>query len=109
MASILEVTGFNISRNHEYYTGINYRRSGKRSFATTHFARSRNSGSRNCRRVDIVQVALLQTIDDDNHPLAGIDQSQVSALDRLGMRDGIEEISMIGGVIEVEKIRDAIL
>jgi len=59
--------------------------------------------------VDIVQVALLQTLDDDNHPLAGIDQSQVSALDRLGMRDGIEEISMTGGVIEVEEIRDAIL
>lgn len=59
--------------------------------------------------VDIVQVALLQTLDDDNHPLASVDQSQISALDRLGMRDGIEEISMIGGVIEVEEIRDAIL
>ena len=59
--------------------------------------------------VDIVQVALLQTLDDDNHPLAGVDHSQISALDRLGMRDGIEEISMIGGVIEVEEIRDAIL
>ena len=42
-------------------------------------------------------------------PFAGIDHSQFSALDRLGMRDGIEEISMIGGVIEVEEIRDAIL
>lgn len=59
--------------------------------------------------VDIVQVALLQTLDDDNHPLAGVDQSQILALDRLGMRDGIEEISMIGGVIEVEEIRDAIV
>ena len=59
--------------------------------------------------VDIVQVALLQTIDDDSHPLAGVDKSQVSALDRLSMRDSIEEISMTGGVIEVEEIRDAIL
>ncbi len=59
--------------------------------------------------VDIVQVALLQTLNDDNHPLANIDQGQVSALDRLGMRDGLEEISVIGGVIEVEEIRDAIL
>ncbi len=59
--------------------------------------------------VDIVQVALLQTLDDDNHPLAGVDQSQVGALDRLGMRDSLEEINMTGGVIEVEEIREAIL
>ncbi len=59
--------------------------------------------------VDIVQVALVQTLDDDNHPLANIDQSQMSALDRLGMRDSVEEIIMTGGVIEVEEIRDAIL
>ena len=58
--------------------------------------------------VDVVQAALLQTIDDDNHPLAGVDKSQVPALQRLGMGEGIEEISMTGGVIEVEEIRDAI-
>jgi HD-like signal output (HDOD) protein len=74
-----------------------------------HLNVDRNGDNGKADYVDIVQVALLQTIDDDNHPLAGIDQSQVSALDRLGMRDGIEEISMIGGVIEVEEIRDAIL
>jgi len=74
-----------------------------------HLKVDRNGNNGKADYVDIVQVALLQTLDDDNHPLAGIDQSQVSALDRLGMRDGIEEISMTGGVIEVEEIRDAIL
>jgi HD-like signal output (HDOD) protein len=74
-----------------------------------HLNIDRNGDGGKADYVDIVQVALLQTIDDDSHPLAGIDQSQVSALDRLGMRDSIEEISMTGGVIEVEEIRDAIL
>ena len=74
-----------------------------------HLNIDRNGDSGKVDYVDIVQVALLQTIDDDRHPLAGIDQSQVSALDRLGMRDSIEEINMTGGVIEVEEIRDAIL
>ena len=59
--------------------------------------------------VDIVQVALLQTLDDPAHPLAGIDHSQVSAFARLGMADSLEEINMTGGVIEVEEIKDAIL
>ncbi len=50
--------------------------------------------------VDIVQVALLQTLDDARHPLAGVDQNQVSAFDRLGLRDSVEEIDMTGGVVE---------
>ena len=50
--------------------------------------------------VDIVQVALLQTLDDVRHPLAGVDHSQVSAFDRLGLRDSVEEIDMTGGVVE---------
>jgi len=74
-----------------------------------HLNIDRDSDSGKADYVDIVQVALLQTLDDENHPLAGVDQSRVSALDRLGMRDSIEEISMTGGVIEVEEIRDAIL
>ena len=74
-----------------------------------HLNIDRNGDSGKADYVDIVQVALLQTVDDDSHPQAGIDQSQISALDRLGMRDSIEEISMTGGVIEVEEIRDAIL
>jgi len=74
-----------------------------------HLNIERNGDNGKADYVDIVQVALLQTIDDDSHPLAGVDQSQLSALDRLGMRDSIEEISMTGGVIEVEEIRDAIL
>jgi len=59
--------------------------------------------------VDIVQVALLQTLDDPAHPLANIDHAQVSAFTRLGMSDNVEEINMTGGVIEVEEIREAIL
>jgi len=74
-----------------------------------HLNIDRNGDNGKADYADIVQVAMLQTIDDENHPLAGVDQSQVSALDRLGMRDSIEEISMTGGVIEVEEIRDAIL
>jgi HD-like signal output (HDOD) protein len=74
-----------------------------------HLNIDRNGDNGKADYVDIVQVALLQTIDDDSHPLAGVDQSQVSALDRLSMRDSIEEISMTGGVIEVEEIRNAIL
>jgi HD-like signal output (HDOD) protein len=74
-----------------------------------HLNIDRNGDNGQADYVDVVQVALLKTLDDDNHPLAGIDQSQVSALDRLSMRDSIEEISMTGGVIEVEEIRDAIL
>ncbi len=58
--------------------------------------------------VDIVQVALLQTLDDDGHPLAQVDHDLVSAFDRLGMRCAVEEINMTGGAIEVEEIKDAI-
>ena len=74
-----------------------------------HLTIDRNGDNGKADYVDIVQVALMQTIDEDDHPLAGIDRSQVPALDRLGMRDSFEEISMSGGVIEVEEIRDAIL
>ena len=59
--------------------------------------------------VDVVQVALLQTLDDENHPLSRVDHGQVSAFERLGMQDAMEEINLTGGVIEVEEIKDAIL
>ncbi|MDH3537180.1 MAG: HDOD domain-containing protein [Gammaproteobacteria bacterium] len=59
--------------------------------------------------VDIVQVALLQTLDDSSHPLAQVDLGEVPAFVRLGMQDSLEEINMTGGVIEVEEIREAIL
>lgn len=59
--------------------------------------------------VDVVQVALIQTLDDPGHPLASVDHDQVSAFDRLGMRDGLEQIDMSGGVAEIEEIRGAIL
>lgn len=59
--------------------------------------------------VDIVQVALIQTIDDQSHPLANIDPAEVPAFARLGMQTDLEEINLTGGVIEVEEIKDAIL
>ncbi len=59
--------------------------------------------------VDVVQVALIQTLDDPGHPLAGVDPASVGAFERLGLREKLEEITMTGGVIEVEEIREAIL
>jgi len=57
---------------------------------------------------DVVQAALIQTINDPGHPLAGLNPGNVPAFARLGMIDNIEEINISGGVIEVEEIRDAI-
>ena len=57
---------------------------------------------------DIVQVALLQTVVGTTHPLASVDQNSVSAIDRLGMHESLEEIDMSGGVVEVDEIREAI-
>ncbi len=59
--------------------------------------------------VDVVQVALIQTLDDPAHPLVQVDRAQVSAFERLGMTEEVEEIDMSGGVIEVEEIKEAIL
>jgi HD-like signal output (HDOD) protein len=58
---------------------------------------------------DIVQVALLQTVVGTSHPLGSIDQDSVSAIDRLGMHESLEEIDMSGGVVEVDEIREAII
>ena len=55
------------------------------------------------------QVALLQTVDDAAHPLGQIDPAEVAAIDRLGLRESLDEVTLSGGVIEVEEIRDAIL
>jgi len=74
-----------------------------------HLDTARNGDSGKADYVDIVQVALLQTLDDPSHPLSAIDHAQVSAFERLGMSDSLEEINMTGGVIEVEEIKDAIL
>ncbi len=73
-----------------------------------HLNTDRNGDNGKPDYVDIVQVALLYTIEDDSHPLAEVDQSQISALDRLGMRENIEEINMTGGIIEVDEIKSAI-
>lgn len=56
-----------------------------------------------------MQVVLIQTVLGTSHPLASVDQENVSALDRLGMRDSIEEIHISGGIIEVEEIKAALL
>ena len=74
-----------------------------------HLNIARNGDNGKADYVDIVQVALLQTLDDPSHPLAKIEHADVSAFDRLGMQSGPEEINMTGGVIEVEEIKDAIL
>lgn len=58
---------------------------------------------------DVVQVALLQAVAGSDHPLGAVDLNFVSALDRVGMREDIEEIDMTGGVIELEEIKGAIL
>lgn len=76
---------------------------------TEHLVIDRDGDNGKPDYVDIVQVALLQTLDDPFHPLADIDHSQVSAFERLGMHASLEEINMTGGVIEVEEIKDAIL
>ena len=74
-----------------------------------HLNIDRNGDNGQADYVDIVQVALMQTLDDPGHPLAQVDQAEVSAFDRLGMRDSLEEINMTGGVVEVEEIKQAIL
>ncbi len=57
---------------------------------------------------DVVQVAIIQVTAGSSGPLSNVDESEVSAMDRLGMNEGIEEIDMSGGVIEVEEIKEAI-
>ena len=58
---------------------------------------------------DVVQVALLQTVAGLDYPLGSIDLDTLSSMDRVGMREAIEEIDMSGGVIELEEIKDTIL
>lgn len=58
---------------------------------------------------DVVQVALLQTVAGSDHPLGSVDMANISSMDRVGMREAIEEIDMSGGVPELEEIKDAIL
>ncbi len=74
-----------------------------------HLRVERDGTDGNADYVDVVQVALIQTLDEPGHPLAGVDPAAVSAFDRLGLRASLEEITLTGGVIEVEEIREAIL
>lgn len=57
---------------------------------------------------DIVQVALIKVTAGGTGPLSKVNEFEVSAFDRLGMREGIEEIDMSGGVAEMDEIRDVI-
>lgn len=73
-----------------------------------HLITQRNGDQGKADYVDIVQVALLETLGDESHPLKGTDLSQVSAFERLGINTDHEEIEISGGVIEVEEIKVAI-
>ncbi|MDH5355017.1 MAG: HDOD domain-containing protein [Gammaproteobacteria bacterium] len=68
----------------------------------------RNGNNGKADYTDIVQVALIQTTAGGRGPLSNVNQDEISAIERLGMHDSIEEIDMAGGIIEVEEIRDAI-
>ena len=69
----------------------------------------RNGNNGKADYTDIVQIALIQTSAGGKGPLSQVSDSEVGAMDRLNMRDSIEEIDMSGGIIEVEEIKDAIL
>ncbi len=51
---------------------------------------------------DVVQVALIQTVNGTNHYLGHLNTLEVPAFHRLGMGDDFEEIDMAGGVEEVK-------
>lgn len=55
---------------------------------------------------DIVQVALLQTVNGTDHPMGHINTLEVPAFHRIGMSDDFEEIDMSGGVEEVKAAID---
>ena len=73
-----------------------------------HLILQRNGDKGKADYVDVVQVALLQTLGDESHPLKGVDLSRVSAFERLDLSTDVEEIDISGGVIEVEEIKVAI-
>lgn len=50
---------------------------------------------------DVVQVALIQTLSDTNHPLSAVDTSQSTSMQRMGMDDSFDDIEISGGVQEV--------
>lgn len=51
---------------------------------------------------DIVQVALVKTVTDTDHPLGHINPVDVPSFHRIGIADDYEEIDMSGGVEEVK-------
>jgi HD-like signal output (HDOD) protein len=74
-----------------------------------HLVLDRQGNNGKADYADVVQVALLQTVAGSSHPFGSIDLDTLSSMDRVGMREAIEEIDMSGGVIELEEIKDAIL
>lgn len=73
-----------------------------------HLNTERDGDDGNPDYVDIVQVALIQTLKNQNHPLAGSDPESVPAFARLHMLDGPEEITLMGGLEETDEIKQAI-
>jgi HD-like signal output (HDOD) protein len=74
-----------------------------------HLVLDRQGNNGKADYADVVQVALLQTVAGSDHPLGSVDLDNITSMDRVGMREAIEEIDMSGGVIELEGIKDAIL
>jgi HD-like signal output (HDOD) protein len=76
---------------------------------THHLVLNRQGNNGQADYADIVQVALLQTVAGSDHPLGSVDLENISSMDRVGLREAIEEIDISGGVIELEEIKGAIL
>ncbi|MFT7497187.1 MAG: hypothetical protein ACI9V8_002094, partial [Urechidicola sp.] len=74
-----------------------------------HLVLDRQGNNGTAYYADVVQVALLQTLSGADHPLGSIDLNTISSMDRVEMREAIEEIAMSGGVIELGEIKDATL
>ena len=73
-----------------------------------HLNTERDGDDGNPDYVDIVQVALIQTLKNPNHPLTGSNPELVPAFARLRMLDGPEEITLMGGLEDAEEIKQAI-
>ena len=73
-----------------------------------HLDINRNGDQGRADYTDIVQVALIKVTSGGNGPLSYVNEHEISAFYRLGMRESIEEIDMPGGVTELDEIRDVI-
>jgi HD-like signal output (HDOD) protein len=74
-----------------------------------HLVLDRQGNNGQADYADIVQASLLQTVAGSDHPLGAVDLDKISSIDRVGMREAIEEVDMSGGVTEMDEIKDAIM